>query len=594
MEERNYFEMLGVEFDPPDNIKKIKAAFEEWKKRLTTEQNTTVDAQRLNEIKEELAMSTYIATMIDNPRLRESQASKLKNKRVEQLRNYISLLRDDSGYTLQVTRAQMKKVSDKLHLSLSTVESTYKQEGFEIKKPRNKTSIVKVLNEFFMSDTVMIELYKNFEDFHTYTDFKRYPWAQSVNNLYDLAVKIDKSAYNPSSYRYLSAEELSEIFRAEAQEIAEPIPAWRSIKAILNIAQMQIFDSNENRYRYDHSLAIEPLNNFLADLKGAPEIFKREYYFADNCIKKIKEKLPAVANVDELAASLYNKFAGLLNDPYESPVNPAETAFYVVCGNCQTSTQFRTREEISMAKCPTCGESFYIDCPNCHRKIPSSSEHCSHCGFSLTITCSNCHTKMHLHSHDSLKDLRCPSCGEKFYIECPNCKQKIPSASEKCPHCNFSIVDMKTEMQKFSKNISEVNKILTQLENTKITGDKLSEINLLMNHINKLLAESHMLRPDDAALKALEIRNEKFKKSQERAKLEIWAESKLLSLTNSQEKMVSNCIEVLREMQKIGIKNYRPALNRLNHCSHKGTKITQKSRKFHNQQNFCQCQIVSP
>ena len=70
MEERNYFEMLGVEFDPPDNIKKIKAAFEDWKKRLTTEQNTAVDAQRLSEIKEDLAMSGSIENLIDNPILR--------------------------------------------------------------------------------------------------------------------------------------------------------------------------------------------------------------------------------------------------------------------------------------------------------------------------------------------------------------------------------------------------------------------------------------------------------------------------------------------------------------------------------------------
>ena len=154
--------MLGVEFDPPDNIKKIKAAFEDWKKRLTTEQNTTVDVQRLSEIKEDLAMSNYIATIIDNPKFRQIEAEKLKEQRVEQLRLYIDLLLGDTGGTLQVTRAQMKKVSEKLRLSLSTVESTYKQKGFEIKTPRNKSYILKTLNDFFMSDSVMNELRKNF------------------------------------------------------------------------------------------------------------------------------------------------------------------------------------------------------------------------------------------------------------------------------------------------------------------------------------------------------------------------------------------------------------------------------------------------
>ena len=49
MAKRNIFEMLGLEFDPPDNLKKIRTAYENWKKRLTTEQNTTVDPARLAE-----------------------------------------------------------------------------------------------------------------------------------------------------------------------------------------------------------------------------------------------------------------------------------------------------------------------------------------------------------------------------------------------------------------------------------------------------------------------------------------------------------------------------------------------------------------
>ena len=60
MAKRNIFEMLGLEFDPPDNVKKIRAAYENWKKRLTTEQNTTVDPARLAEIRAELQMDSYI------------------------------------------------------------------------------------------------------------------------------------------------------------------------------------------------------------------------------------------------------------------------------------------------------------------------------------------------------------------------------------------------------------------------------------------------------------------------------------------------------------------------------------------------------
>ncbi|MBR3049973.1 MAG: hypothetical protein IKG61_00800, partial [Selenomonadaceae bacterium] len=93
MAKRNIFEMLGLEFDPPDNVKKIRAAYETWKKRLTAEQNTTVDPTRLAEIRAELQMDEYISVMIDNPRFRQHEAESLKQQRVEELRLYIDIQR---------------------------------------------------------------------------------------------------------------------------------------------------------------------------------------------------------------------------------------------------------------------------------------------------------------------------------------------------------------------------------------------------------------------------------------------------------------------------------------------------------------------
>ncbi|MBR1398158.1 MAG: zinc ribbon domain-containing protein [Selenomonadaceae bacterium] len=501
MAKRNCFEMLGVEFDPPDNIKKIKAAFEDWKKRLTTEQNTTVDSTRLNEIREELAMSNYIATIIDNPKFRQIEAEKLKQQRIEQLRLYIDLLIGDDGGTLQVNRAQMKKVSEKLHLSLSTVESTYRQKGFEIKNPRNKSSIIKTLNDFFLSENVMGELRNNFADFQTVPDARNYAWSASVNNLYDLAYNIEqRSEPSADSYRYLDAEELCDIFQREAQKVAAPVPAWHSIKTILHIAQMQVFNSNENRYKYDHSLTLEPLTKFFADLKAAPDIFKRDSYFADNCIERIQKSLPSVANKYELAVALYNKATGMLNDPYESADNPNETLFNVVCGNCHTSTQFRTREAVLKAKCPICGESFYTNCPKCNKMIPSSVDTCYSCGFSIM------------------------------------------------------------EMRKFPEYINEANEILAIVEKAQTVD---VNVQLVMSKVMELVAKARMVKPDDLKLKALEDRVDKVTIAQKRQELLNWAKSKLPSLSMAPDKAVSDCVEILATLQKSGIKNYRPAIDRL-------------------------------
>ena len=165
MARRNIFEMLGLEFDPPDNLKKIRAAHDEWKKRLTAEQNTTVDPNRLSTIKSELEMDNYIVQTIENARLRHREADALKQQRTEQLRLYIDIQRGDTSGTLQVNGSQIKQIKDKLKLSIATIEATYKEQGFEIKNPRTTKSILETLTNFFLSDSVMADLGKNFAAF---------------------------------------------------------------------------------------------------------------------------------------------------------------------------------------------------------------------------------------------------------------------------------------------------------------------------------------------------------------------------------------------------------------------------------------------
>ena len=193
--------MLGLEFDPPDNLKKIRAAYESWKKKLTAEQNTTVDPARLNLIKSELAMDNYISQTIENPRLRHREADALKQERIEQLRLYIDIQRGDVSGTLQVNQSQIKQIKDKLKLNISTIEATYKEQGFEIKSARTANSITETLNNFFISDSVMAELRKNFEDFQKVPDAQNFSWSAEVNDLYELAYFIEKKV-EPSAEFY--------------------------------------------------------------------------------------------------------------------------------------------------------------------------------------------------------------------------------------------------------------------------------------------------------------------------------------------------------------------------------------------------------
>ncbi len=383
MAKRNIFEMLGLEFDPPDNLKKIRAAYDKWKKKLTAELNTTVDPNRLSAIKSELDAENYIEQIIENPRLRAAEAESFKQNRIEQLRLYIDIQRGDISGTLQVNQTQIKQIKDKLKLSVATIEATYKEQGFAIKSARTNQSIVDTLNEFFLADSVMNELRQNFLDFNQVPDAKNYSWAANVHDLYELAFYIDRQESSADFYKRRDTDELREIFRNEAQKVSQPIPAWRSIKAILNLAQTQVFNTDDNRFKYDHSIKLDKLADFFAKLKAAPEIFKRDKFFADNCINRIRRTFPNFLNY-ELSAALYNKAAGLLKEPYESTDNVTENFFCVTCANCGAFENFRTREDAEHAKCKVCGESFYIECPKCGKKIPANADHCSACDFSLS------------------------------------------------------------------------------------------------------------------------------------------------------------------------------------------------------------------
>ena len=487
MANKNIFEMLGLEFDPPDNLKKIRAAYENWEKRLNAELNTTVDPNRAEEIKAELAMDNYILQTIENARLRQHEAESLKQKRVEELRLYIDLQRGDTSGTLQVNTSQIKQIKEKLKLSTATIEATYREQGFEVKPIKTEKSVTTILNNYFISDSVMADLRKNFIDFRTVPDEKNYAWSSEVNDLYELAYYLENKI-EPSAdfYKRRDTDELREIFKNEAKKVSAPIPAWRSIKALLNLAQTQIFNSDDNRFRYDHSLKIESLNDFFNKLKSAPEIFKRDKFFADNCINRIRRQFPNLLNY-ELSAALYNKAVGLIKDPYESVNDVYENFFSLTCTNCGAFASFRTREEAERSTCRVCGENFYVECPKCGKRMPSYADHCTNCDFSFS-------------------ELR----RYGYYLD----------------HANAMLDLVERNVKSFE---GSADKVLANVIDT--------------------LAKAKIVKPESPDLTKIEWRMNKIAADFKKRELVRWAEAKLPSLSTHPDTAVSDCMEILRRIK---------------------------------------------
>ena len=314
MAKRNIFEMLGLEFDPPDNVKKIRA---------------------------NALLSSKIFRMIIMSDVKKfvKRWSTRGYEKGEAQPFWLSLLRDvfniaepgDTQGTLQVNQSQIRQIRDKLRLSPATIEATYKEQGFEVKPAKTAQKILATLNNFFLSDSIMEELRKNFAAFQLVPDEKNFPWSANVHDLYELAFYIENQIEpSPNFYRRRSTDDLKEIFRDEAKKYSAPIPQWQSIKALLNLAQTQVFNTDDSRFKYDHSIKIETLNDFFAKIKAAPELFKRDNYFADNCINRIRRTFPNFLNY-ELSAALYNKAAGLLKNPYEATNGGGENSFCMTC-----------------------------------------------------------------------------------------------------------------------------------------------------------------------------------------------------------------------------------------------------------------------
>ena len=221
-------------------------------------------------------------------------------------------------------------------------------------------------------------------------------------------------------------------------------------------------------------------------MKAAPEVFKRDKFFADNCINRIRKTFPNFLNY-ELSAALYNKVCGLLKEPYESTDNLQENFFCVTCANCGAFENFRTREEAERATCKVCGE--------------------------------------------------------KFYIECPKCGKKVPANAEKCSACDFSI----SELKKYNYYLDYANSMLDLVERGAKSVD--DDVKTVLAEVIKVFARAKLVNPESLDLKKIEWRMNRIATEFKKRELIKWAESKMPSLSTHPDTAVSLCMEILRKVK---------------------------------------------
>lgn len=373
MGRRNYFEILGLDFDPPEkNQRRIDKAIAEWKKRTEDMLANETIATRRAVLSDELSLHDDMVEALRENKTRNVEARALKEVRTQQLEKLIDIMLVGQSGTPEVTNAQIRNVHIKLKLSPKTIEDTYVKKGFVVQQVTKAIN----LNDAFLTTVVAGNISSKISQLQVMV-ISKYPWTSKVTDLYDLACYFGGgSDSDTGSYHKKRTTELYSIMESWAAQFASDMSAQGHLLADLFTAgTTQVFNTEANRKKYDQSLEREKLKGFFTLLKSAPEDFKKDRYFADSCIRTIQKSFPDY----NLSLALYNQEAGLMQDPYE----PLEALIHLTCGSCKTLAEFRTREEAERGKCAVCGAPLYIECPKCHKKAPATADRCS-CGFLIS------------------------------------------------------------------------------------------------------------------------------------------------------------------------------------------------------------------
>lgn len=373
----NYFQLLEIPFDPAEaDDRRFKIvfdkAFQTWKQKAQTSANTGSESERAT-FMEQLSWEQDIQTVMLEKKTRLLEAKSLIEARSATLEQLLDILVMDTDSSPEVSKAQILSVSKKTGLSAATVEKVYVKKGFTVQKP----PVALKAKDFFVEQSAFQRIDAQIKQFNK-VGVSRYPWADKVATLYDVACYVaggDASA--AAQYYKKRTEDIHSHMELAAAGMAGDMSVEGHLLAdLLHAGSAQVFSSENDRKKYDNSLKRANLRSFFDVLKTAPDDFKKDRYFADNCIRKIQKHFPDYT----VALGLYNLEAGLVKDPYE----PLEAYIHVSCGSCKTPAQFMTRADAEKAKCSTCGAPLYVRCPvkKCGKMVPASADRCE-CGFHI-------------------------------------------------------------------------------------------------------------------------------------------------------------------------------------------------------------------
>lgn len=358
----------------------VENAIKAWRSKLESEKaggTAASDAKRRAEIDAELALEPDIRTVMLDKKSRRAEANDMIKLCQDKLRELLDIQLFNVKELPDMTEMQVKSVAERLRIPYDKAAEVYAEKGMKVVKPQKAAD----LKQYFLDDATFGNITGLLQRLKEDKWIKGTPFENTAraSDLYGIACYIEGgSDKDVSLYRKKSTKALKDIMDKQSVSLASDSGS-RSYAAILrdlvSIGASKVFDSEENRAKYAHSIQKDSLTEFFRLLRQAPVDFKKDRNFAENCIKRIQAYFPDY----NIALALYNEKAGLNRDPYVR----IDHKVGVVCGTCQSYTEFGTSAEAERSMCPACGAKLYIPCPSCSKKVPASADYCS-CGFHIS------------------------------------------------------------------------------------------------------------------------------------------------------------------------------------------------------------------
>ena len=367
MARENYFTLLRIKSDAKD--KDIQEA-------LTRFENETKTAQGLksmsdDEIKARQALLAEMKSWSTNKDAVKTERDEFIKIQSDAVRSYFCLLPNN----YEAYKREVNSWCEKYGLERKIIEKLMGEDpNHQIKqiegKPLPPNFIIAQFGDYAKAITAVNE---------SPTLNKLWPWSKDVTDLYSyLAGLLGKSV---SEVRSMDTAEIATFiskYSADTINKAGGSSGQTSAPVRTIFGQLQIvFDPSkpEKRTQYDNTLKYESLRPIFDSISKAGAM-RKDDKFVENMLVKIREKF----NDYELALTIYNVEAKLAKtDPYEPP----KVIISMVCGNCGSTQDFKTRNEALSGKCAMCGTSYYMQCPSCNKMIPSNSRVCPECGLNL-------------------------------------------------------------------------------------------------------------------------------------------------------------------------------------------------------------------